>query len=53
MVISLERGAHCFHMVQQMPMHPKTPSFLASFKSRLFVTFLVPVYPGCCGKEVI
>jgi len=33
-VICLERGAHCLHMVQLMPLHCKTPSSLASFKSR-------------------
>ena len=32
MVISLERGADCLHMVQLMP---KTPSSLASFESSL------------------
>ena len=34
-VICLERGADCLHMVQLIPLHPKTPSSLASFKSRL------------------
>ena len=29
-VISLERGADCLHMVQLMPLHPKTRSSLAS-----------------------
>ena len=38
MVICLERGADCLHMVQLMPLHPKTPSSLASFKSRLLFT---------------
>jgi len=37
-------------MVQLMPLHPKTPSSLASFKSRL--VYLVLAYPGCPGKEV-
>jgi len=32
---------------------PKTPSSLASFKSRLVFSFLVPAYPGCPGKEAI
>ena len=32
MVICLERGADCLHM---MPLHPQTPSSLALFKSRL------------------
>jgi len=33
------RGAGCLHMVQLMPLHPKTPSSLASFKSRLVLPF--------------
>ena len=28
-VICLERGADCLHMVQLMPLYPKTPSSLA------------------------
>jgi len=28
-VICLERGADCLHMVQLMPLHPKAPSSLA------------------------
>jgi len=51
-----ERGADCLHMVQLMPLPPplppKTPLSLAPFKSRL-VTFLIPAYPGCPGKEAI
>ena len=35
----LERDADCLHMVQLMPLHPKTPSSLASFKSRLVLPF--------------
>ena len=35
MVICLERGADCLHMVQLKPLHPKTPPSLASIKSRL------------------
>jgi len=38
-VICLERGADCLHMVQLMPLHPKTPLSLASFKSRLVLPF--------------
>jgi len=34
-VICLDWGAVCLHMVQSMPLHPKTPSSLASFTSRL------------------
>jgi len=52
-VICLQRGADCLHMVQLMPLHPQTPSSHASFKSRLVFTFLVPTYPGCPGKEAI
>ena len=39
MVICLERGAGCLHMVQPMPLHARTPSPLASFKSRLVLPF--------------
>jgi len=38
-VICLERGADCLHMVQLMLLHPKTPSSLDSFKSRLVLPF--------------
>jgi len=38
-VICLERGANCLHMVQLMPLHPQTPSSLASFESRLVLPF--------------
>ena len=37
MVICLEGGADCMHMVQLMPLHPKTR--LASFISRLVLHF--------------
>jgi len=33
--------------------HPKTPASLASFKSRLVITFLVSAYQGCPGKEAV
>ena len=39
MVICLQRGADCLHIVQLMPLHPKAPSSLASFKSRLALPF--------------
>ena len=45
-VVCLEQGADCLHMLQLMPLHPKTLSCLASFKSRL-------AYPGCPGKEAV
>jgi len=35
-VICLEQGADCLHIVQQMPLYPKTPS---SLKSRLVLPF--------------
>jgi len=38
-VICLQRGADCLHMVQLMLLHPKTASSLASFKSRLVSPF--------------
>ena len=38
-VTCLERRADCLHMVQLMPLHPNTPSSLASFKSRLVLPF--------------
>jgi len=38
--ICLERGADCLHMVQLMPLpSKKTPSSLASIKSRLVLPF--------------
>jgi len=38
-VICLERGVDCLRMVQLMPLHPKTPSSVASVKSRLVLPF--------------
>jgi len=38
-VICLQRGADCLHMVQLMPLHPKTPSSLAALKSWLVLPF--------------
>ena len=39
MVFCVERGADCLHMVQLMPLHPKTSSSLAAFKSRQVLRF--------------
>ena len=39
MVICLERGADCLHMVQLMSLHPITWSSLASFKSSVVLPF--------------
>jgi len=48
-VICLERGAD-LHMAQLMPL-PITVS--CSSKIHIGFTFLVPVYPGCPGKEAV
>ena len=39
MVIYLQQGAISLHMVQLMPLYPRTPSSFASFKSRLVLPF--------------
>ena len=39
MVICQKRGADCLHMVQLMPLNPRTPSSLASIKSRQVLPF--------------
>jgi len=52
-VICLERGAHGLQMVKLMPLYPKTPSSLASFKTLTGFVFLVPAYPGYSGKAVL
>jgi len=48
----LERGADCLHIAQLMPLHLRTPSSRASFKSRLVLPFWCR-YPGCRGKEAV
>ena len=48
MVICLERGAD-LHMAQLMSLPPMS---LASVKSRLVFTFLVPAHPGSPGQAV-
>jgi len=45
-VICLERGADCLHIIQLMPLHPKTLSSLASLKSRLVLPFCVKSTEG-------
>jgi len=45
-VNSLKQGADCLHMVQLMPLHYQTPSFLASFKSRM-------VLPSWCRLTLL
>ena len=39
MVICPERSTGCLHMVQLIPLHPKTTSSLVSFKARLVLPF--------------
>jgi len=51
-VICLEQGADCLHIVQLMSLNAKTPLSLASFKSRLVLPFW-PAYPGCLEKEAV
>ena len=52
MVICLKRCSDCLRMAQLMPLHPKTPSFLASFKSRLVLPFWYRL-TRVPGKEVV
>jgi len=53
-VICLQRGADCLHMVQlMMPLHPQTQSSLASFKSRLVLPIRYRLTRLSCGKEAI
>jgi len=58
-VVCLAQGPDCLHMVQLMPLHSKTLSSLASFKSWLDLPiqtvfiFLVPVYSHCPGEETV
>ena len=51
-VICLQRGADCLHMVQLTPLPPQTLSSLAPFKSRLVLPFCTH-YHGCPGKEAV
>jgi len=51
-VICLERGADCLHMVQLMPMHPETISSLASFKFRLVLPFRYRLPQVVLGKQL-
>ena len=62
MVICLERGADCLHMVHLMPLHPTTPLSLASFKYRLVLPFwyrlsqvVLEKRPqnGCTGSSIV
>jgi len=48
-VICLERGANDLRMVQLMPLPPHH----LFIKIHTGLTFLVPAYPGCPGKEAV
>jgi len=52
-VICLERGADRLHMVQLMPPHAKTPSSLASFKSRLVLPFWYQLTQAVLEKRLL
>ena len=49
MVVCLERGADCLHMVQLMP----NPVISCLSLIQAGFTFLVPAYPGSPGKEAV
>ena len=46
-------GARCKWFAYGLADGTATPSSLASLKSRMVLTFLLPAYPGCSGKEII
>jgi len=51
-VICLERGADYLHMVQLMPLHPKTPPSVVSYKSKLvFLPFWYQLTQVVLGKR--
>jgi len=52
-VICLERGADCLHMVQLMPLPSQNPIFSCIIYILTSFTFLVLAYPGCLGKETV
>ena len=53
MVICLERGADCLHMVQLMPLPSPNPIISCVIEIQTGFTFLVLAYPGCPGKEAV
>jgi len=44
------KGADDLHMVQLMPLPPIISCLI---KIQIGLTFLVPAYPGCPGKEAV
>ena len=53
MVICLERGADCLHIVQLMSLLSQNPVISCLILIQTGFTFLVPAYPGCPGKEAV
>jgi len=52
-VICLERGAGCLHMIQLMPLPPQNHIFSCLILIQTGFTHMVPAYPACPGKETI
>jgi len=52
-VIWLEQGADCLHMVQLMPLSSQNPVISCVIWIQTGFTFLVPAYPGCARKEAV
>jgi len=50
-VVCQERGTDCLHMVQLMPLLSEDPIISSLIQIQIDLTFLVPPYPGCPGKE--
>jgi len=50
MAICLECGVDDFHLVQLMTL---PPHYLLLHKNPEWLTFLVPAYTGCPGKEAV
>jgi len=48
MVICWEQGANDFHMLKLILLPPIITCFI---KIHIGLTFLMPAYPGCPGKE--
>ena len=53
MVVSLEQGADCLHMVQLMPLSARNPVISCLIEIQTGFIFLVPAYPGCPGEDAI
>jgi len=52
-VICLERGADCLHIVQLMPLPSQNTIISCLIYIQTGFTFLVPAYQGCPGKEAV